>query len=713
MATAGGARYVPPKRAGGAAAPPAGAGRLAAWTSSARTSSAPDAIVRSVVVSRVEERHDCCYADDIYIPLDIFPGGVRVLLGDELDVLVIEKKSGQNNWRATQLVRLRDTMYNIQINSVSLEQGACFCKSSNDGNDGRGIYLPLSVVAEFDADLPTAIGKGDVVDVRVFKRQTRTCEWTASVMFRHQSCCDRPITPPSQAPAAPRAPAVATPAAPDPANDQAAAPEQPEPEPAPESEPEQPAAPTGAAGWVTHPSGSFRYDPRPSSALGQGAQGTVHPAERCGGVGTWIPCVLKVERGISTRVRREVQAMADMEKDTDTDSQCHVLKYFGGGPMNDEPDDGVTYLLIERCDMDLLGALGKKLEGDPNLLAGDPKAICHQIAKGLKHIHELGWVHRDFKPANVLVNVLKDQNGDPKYIAKICDYGLAKRVNADASSMHPSGMQSGTTGWTAKEIMELRLSLNGKTEEQQRAVWDERMDAAGLRAADIWSCGCVMCYVAMGGVHPFAREQWDRDGNILRGRLPDLVRLHPLARDLLGAMLSHDPAARPTAQQTLNHPLFWPGEKKLRFISELRDFCGDGNYKQLHADIIEALDAELIAAGLQRERRWPETLLLPCALPPQGKAWVERDARKWGVEDRYDTYERIPTTKATWGLVVLIRDTSTGHWNTMGRPRFADAEETAAYFDRCFPELFLTAWSVMKRPAYAAALAEFKSDWTG
>ena len=181
-------------------------------------------------------------------------------------------------------------------------------------------------------------------------------------------------------------------------------------------------------------------------------------------------------------------------------------------------------------------------------------------------------------------------------------------------------------------------------------------------------------------------------------------------------MLSHDPAARPTAQQVVDHPLFWPGVKKLRFFIELRDCCGDGDHKQLDADIIEALDAELIAAGLQRERRWPETLLLPGALPPQGKAWEARNARAYGVEDKYDKYERIPTTKATWGLVVLIRDTSTGHWNTMGRPRFADAEETAEYFfDRCFPELFLTAWSVMKRPAYAAALAEFKSksDWTG
>src|ERR1700722_18559645 len=70
------------------------------------------------------------------------------------------------------------------------------------------------------------------------------------------------------------------------------------------------------------------------------------------------------------------------------------------------------------------GNLRQKLNRDFNSLDwGNKLKILHDIAKGLRHIHEVGLIHRDFHCGNIL-------NGDDNFGAsKITDLGLCKPAN--------------------------------------------------------------------------------------------------------------------------------------------------------------------------------------------------------------------------------------------------------------------------------------------
>ena len=57
------------------------------------------------------------------------------------------------------------------------------------------------------------------------------------------------------------------------------------------------------------------------------------------------------------------------------------------------------------------------------------------MVSGLAHLHELGIVHRDMKPQNVLII------SEKSFCAKLSDMGISKRLLGDMSSLtqHPTG----------------------------------------------------------------------------------------------------------------------------------------------------------------------------------------------------------------------------------------------------------------------------------
>jgi hypothetical protein len=144
-----------------------------------------------------------------------------------------------------------------------------------------------------------------------------------------------------------------------------------------------------------------------------------------------------------------------------------------------------------------------------------------QILEGLAHAHAAGIVHRDVKPANVLLAE------GPEVSVRILDFGLA--LIHEEETLTAAGDVPGTLAYISPE------RLAG--------------DPAGP-ATDVWSTG-VLLWEALAGRHPFGSgpflelaKRIGRGAPSLGSARPDLPR--PLVR-LVDAALSSDPAKRPQA----------------------------------------------------------------------------------------------------------------------------------------------------------------------
>lgn len=84
-------------------------------------------------------------------------------------------------------------------------------------------------------------------------------------------------------------------------------------------------------------------------------------------------------------------------------------------------------LLVELCDSSLFDVLRRRQEVGEPVPETDKMLWCAQILAGLCHIHSQHIIHLDLKINNVLVRRIPDT---PRMRAMICDFGLAKEMNA-------------------------------------------------------------------------------------------------------------------------------------------------------------------------------------------------------------------------------------------------------------------------------------------
>jgi serine/threonine protein kinase len=138
----------------------------------------------------------------------------------------------------------------------------------------------------------------------------------------------------------------------------------------------------------------------------------------------------------------------------------------------------------------------------------------------LAAIHEAGIVHRDFKPSNVLLA------GDGP---RVVDFGIARTINSQESSVTATGMVVGTPGYLAPE----------------------QLTGAPLQpAVDIFAWGATMVFAAT-GQSPFEADTLPVIINRILNDEPDLSALPSPLREVVGRCLSKDPALRPPAHQLL------------------------------------------------------------------------------------------------------------------------------------------------------------------
>ena len=144
-----------------------------------------------------------------------------------------------------------------------------------------------------------------------------------------------------------------------------------------------------------------------------------------------------------------------------------------------------------------------------------------QVLEGLAHAHGRRIVHRDVKPANVL---LADGDGID---ARLLDFGLAQMD--EEQTLTAVGDVPGTLAYIAPE------RLAGQP---------------AAPASDVWSAG-VMLWEALAGQHPFWRASVLESARAITSGAPPLRTLRPdLPKALLDAIdraLATEPARRPSA----------------------------------------------------------------------------------------------------------------------------------------------------------------------
>ena len=160
------------------------------------------------------------------------------------------------------------------------------------------------------------------------------------------------------------------------------------------------------------------------------------------------------------RFRREARSAAGL-------SHPNIAGVFDYGE-----DDGRPYIVMELIDgEDLAERLARVGQLDPQQAA----TIGAEVATALAHAHGAGIVHRDVKPANVMLT----REGE----VKVTDFGIAAPLE-------------GSTG----------LTMTGSVMGTSRYISPEQ--AAGERAtpaSDVYSLGVVL-YETLAGAPPFVRE---------------------------------------------------------------------------------------------------------------------------------------------------------------------------------------------------------------
>ena len=201
--------------------------------------------------------------------------------------------------------------------------------------------------------------------------------------------------------------------------------------------------------------------------LGRGGMGAVYRAEdvRLGrkvALKLLVPELAESER-FRERFFRESQIAASLD-------HPHIVPIYAAGDA-----DGRLYLAMRYVEgYDLRQLIAREAPLDPDRAL----RLIEQVGDALDAAHERGLVHRDVKPANVLI---AGRSG--REHCYLTDFGLTKQTSS-ISGLTGTGELVGTIEYVSPE------QIRGET-----------VDAR----ADVYSLGCVL-YECLAGERPFARD---------------------------------------------------------------------------------------------------------------------------------------------------------------------------------------------------------------
>lgn len=230
---------------------------------------------------------------------------------------------------------------------------------------------------------------------------------------------------------------------------------------------------------------------------------------------------------------REVFALQQLQ------NQDHVVQLLD---VAQSADHKHPFVVLEYFDTDMDRMLRKKGPFSVDVF----QKLLRQLLLALRAVHRLGLVHRDVKPANLLL----DQDG---HILKLADFGHARLVinkDCEGGSMSPV---AGTLWYCAPESLASGSNLFEFARSQATAM-------------DIWSVGCVAVEMLLGrpffvGANQIGQFRsildWFDDEVDVRIRLAEqLPLLSSTGVNLISLMLQLDSNKRITAAEALSHDFF-------------------------------------------------------------------------------------------------------------------------------------------------------------
>jgi serine/threonine protein kinase len=319
---------------------------------------------------------------------------------------------------------------------------------------------------------------------------------------------------------------------------------------------------------------------RLQSLLGTGGMSEVYRAfdprlEREVAVKILSPA-LAGQAGFLERFRREARAAARLD-------HPHILPIFDFGE-----ERGITYVVMPLIEG---GTLRDRLVQRGACSLREGLTVLSQVALGLHEAHQHRLVHRDVKPANILMA--------PGGRALLADFGIACAI----ADTHDMGLTQNGMGIGTPEYM---------SPEQARG---ERVDCR----ADVYALGLVLFQVLTGQV-PFS----DEDGLAIAYKQVYEEPPHP--RHL-------DPTIPPAVEKVILKALAKAPEDRFQTAAEFAEAL-DSAAPWLHLLGSAAQDSGQHPAAPKRQRKMPDTARAASRSYAQGASGAQR-ARdvSWGIWD--------------------------------------------------------------------------------
>ena len=242
----------------------------------------------------------------------------------------------------------------------------------------------------------------------------------------------------------------------------------------------------------------------------------------CGGMGeVWRATDVLLQRTVAVKMLKPeyagdatfLQRFRNEARSTAVLSHPGIAALYDYGEMSDDDGRAIAYLVMELVDGEPLSDL---LAREGRLPVARALDVVAQVADALHAAHRAGVVHRDVKPANLLVR--------PDGVVKITDFGIAWA--GSSVPLTDTGSIMGTAHYVSPE------QVTGKP---------------ATPASDVYSLG-VVAHECLSGARPFLGTNPVAIALAhVREEPPPLPRAIPLpVRELISSALAKDPEGRPT-----------------------------------------------------------------------------------------------------------------------------------------------------------------------